>query len=167
MWPWSQIKVSLDYNMQVRAIILSFNAKRCMTVFFFDLLVFVFLFQSFKLKVFLCSSLLVFLSLFLFYENHSKIISPKNIYFNHYQLSDRKIISLGPGSARKQYHEQSCQTKDKKTITNVTWHLKQENGKLSYQPSLKSCRPHSCSFFGRESDHGVQQKGACNNSVAF
>jgi len=78
-------------------------------------------------------------------------------------VTDQSVLGLqhaGPGSARKQYHEQSCQTKDKKTITNVTWHLKQENGKLSYQPSLKSCRPHGRLFFGRESDHGVQQKGA-------
>jgi len=78
-------------------------------------------------------------------------------------VTDQSVLGLqhaGPGSARKRYHEQSCQTKDGKTITNVTWHLKQENGKLSYQPSLKSCRPHGRLFFGRESDHGVQQKGA-------
>jgi len=65
-------------------------------------------------------------------------------------VTDQSVLGLqhaGPDRhAWRQIYEMSCiKKKDKRNepITNVTWHLRQENGKLTYSPSLESCYVHS------------------------
>jgi hypothetical protein len=62
-------------------------------------------------------------------------------------VTDQSVLGLqhaGPDRhAWRQIYEMSCIKKKDEPITNVTWHLRQEKGKLTYQPSLESCYVHS------------------------
>jgi len=72
-------------------------------------------------------------------------------------VTDQSVLGLqhaGPDHARSQIYEMSCIKKEdvakkederNEPITNVTWRLRQENGKLTYQPSLESCH-----FFSKD-----------------
>jgi len=61
-------------------------------------------------------------------------------------VTDQSVLGLQHAGldhhARSQIYETSCIKEDdeyNEPIRNVTWRLRQENGKLTYQPSLESC----------------------------
>jgi len=76
-------------------------------------------------------------------------------------VTDQSVLGLQhAGHGRPNTYDMSCK-KENEQITNVTWNFRQENGKLSYQPSLTSCslstQLHLDLSEVRESDLGVQQ----------
>jgi len=82
-------------------------------------------------------------------------------------VTDQSVLGLQHAGldhhARSQIYETSCIKEDdeyNEPIRNVTWRLRQENGKLTYQPSLESCY-----IFSKDIDEDKEAVGSLKPDV--